>query len=303
MDQETKTNNQTHCGFIVTLGAPNAGKSTLINQLVGNKVTIVSPKAQTTRHRVIGIAVSANSQLIFIDTPGIFTPKKRLERSMVGAAWKATKEADLTLLVVDVRKKSLISSFTILNQLGNRPVILVLNKIDQIKHTDLLEIATQFQSFSNITHTFMISALTGDGVSDLKHFLAAEVPIGPWLYPEDQLTDMPQKLWAAEITREHLFRQLYQELPYAIMVETDAWEEFDNGDLKISQTIYVARNRQKAIVLGKGGQQIKAISSAARKEISLLLNCQVHLFLYVKVMEDWANKPAMYRLMGLEFDT
>lgn len=293
---------QAKCGFVAILGAPNAGKSTLVNQLVGSKVTIVSRKVQTTRQRILGIMAHGNSQLILIDTPGIFAPQKRLERAMVQAAWDASRDADLILLVVDVSQKSLAKSVAILEKLKGRPVILALNKIDQVKHTALLEIASTFQSFENIAHTFMISALTGDGVPDLARFLAAEAPIGPWLYPEGQLTDMPQKLWAAEITREYLFHQLHHELPYNVMVETEAWEEFENGTLKVNQAIYVAREGHKAIVLGKGGRQIKAISSAAREEMSILLNRTVHLFLHVKVVEDWINKPAMYRLMGLDFE-
>lgn len=293
---------QTRCGFVAILGAPNAGKSTLINHLVGRKVTIVSSKVQTTRQRILGITVQEDSQLILVDTPGIFTPQKRLERAMVQAAWEATRDADLTALIVDVSQKSLASSVAILEKLGRRPVILVLNKIDQVKHTALLEIAAKFQSFTNITRTFMICALTGDGVPDFARFLASEAPISPWLYPEDQLTDMPQKLWSAEITREQLFQRLHHELPYSAMVETEAWEEFENGTVKVNQVIYVAREGQKAIVLGKGGRQVKAISSAAREEMSLFLNRTVHLFLHVKVMEDWTNKPAMYRLMGLDFN-
>jgi GTP-binding protein Era len=293
---------QTRCGFVAILGAPNAGKSTLINQLVGSKVTIVSSKVQTTRQRILGITIQGESQLILVDTPGIFAPQKRLERAMVQAAWEASRDADLTALIVDVSQKSLASSFAVLEKLGNQPVILVLNKIDQVKHTALLEMTTKFQPFANITHTFMISALTGDGVSDLASFLAQEAPISPWLYPEDQLTDMPQKLWAAETTREQLFQRLHHELPYSVMVETEAWEEFENGTLKVNQVIYVAREGQKAIILGKGGHQIKAISSAAREQMSIFLNRTVHLFLHVKVMEDWTNKPAMYRLMGLDFE-
>lgn len=293
---------QTRCGFIAILGAPNAGKSTLINQLVGHKVTIVSSKVQTTRQRILGITIHEDSQLILVDTPGIFAPQKRLERAMVHAAWEASRDADMTTLLVDVSQKSFVSSFAILEKLATRPVILVLNKIDQVKHTDLLEITGKFQQFSNITHTFMISALTGDGVGDLANFLASELPLSPWLYPEDQLTDMPQKLWSAEITREQLFQRLHHELPYNIMVETEAWEEFENGTVKVNQIIYVAREGQKAIVLGKGGHQIKAISSAAREEMSIFLNRTVHLFLHVKVLEDWTNKPAMYRLMGLDFN-
>ncbi len=296
------TNSSMRCGFIAILGAPNAGKSTLINQLVGSKVTIVSSKVQTTRQRILGIAIQGDSQLILVDTPGIFAPQKRLERAMVQAAWEASRDADLTTLIVDVSQKSLASAFTILEKLGNRPVILVLNKIDQVKPTALLEITAKFQNFKNITQTFMVSALTGDGVTDFAHFLAQEVPTGPWLYPEDQLTDMPQKLWAAEITREQLFLQLHHELPYNTMVETEAWEEFTNGTVKVNQVIYVSREGQKAIVLGKGGHQIKTISSAARQEMCVLLNRTVHLFLHVKVVEDWTNKPAMYRLMGLDFN-
>jgi GTP-binding protein Era len=292
---------QTRCGFVAILGAPNAGKSTLINQLVGSKVTIVSSKVQTTRQRILGITIYGDSQLILVDTPGIFTPQKRLERAMVQAAWEASHNADLTTLLVDVTRKSHADSFAILEKLQDRPIILVLNKIDQVKPPILLAIASKFQSFNNITRTFMISALNGDGVQDFARYLADEVSISPWLYPEDQLTDMPQKLWSAEITREQLFQQLHHELPYNTMVETEAWEEFDNGSVKVNQVIYVARDSQKAIVLGKGGHQIKAISSAARQEMSIFLNRPVHLFLHVKVMEDWTNKPAMYRLMGLDF--
>jgi GTP-binding protein Era len=293
---------QTRCGFVAILGAPNAGKSTLINQLVGHKVTIVSSKVQTTRQRILGITIHKDAQLVLVDTPGIFAPQKRLERAMVQAAWEASRDADLTTLIVDVSQKSLASSFAILEKLSNRPVILVLNKIDQVKHTVLLEITAKFQTYANITHTFMISALTGDGVPDFADFLASELPISPWLYPEDQLTDMPQKLWSAEITREQLFQRLHHELPYSPMVETEAWEEFENGTVKVNQVIYVARDGQKAIVLGKGGHQIKAISSAAREEMSIFLNRTVHLFLHVKVLEDWTNKPAMYKLMGLDFN-
>jgi GTP-binding protein Era len=292
---------KTRCGFIAVLGSPNAGKSTLVNQLVGSKVSIVSPKVQTTRQRILGIALHENSQIILVDTPGIFAPSKRLEQAMVHAAWEASHDADLLVLVVDVSQKSLAKCFDILDKLENRSVILVLNKIDKINHPALLDIAAQFQKFKHVSHTFMISALSGDGVSDLAQFLAKEVPEGPWLYPEDQLTDMPQRLWAAEITREQIFHKLHQELPYNIMVETENWEEFENGTVKINQVIYVAKDNQKAIVLGKGGRQIKEISSAARHEMSTLLNRTVHLFLHVKVVDDWMNKPAMYRLMGLEF--
>jgi GTP-binding protein Era len=286
---------QTRCGFIAILGAPNAGKSTLVNQLVGSKVSIVSNKVQTTRQRILGITIRGLSQLILVDTPGIFAPQKPMERAMVRAAWDANHEADLTVLLVDATQKSLESTFDILRKLEDRPIILVLNKIDQVKKDALLATTAKFQSFANIAHTFMISALTNDGVNDLAGFLEKVVSISPWLYPEDQITDLPQKLWATEITREQLFIQLHHELPYNTMVETEAWEEFTNGTLKISQVIYVTREGQKAIVLGKGGQQIKAISSAARLEMSTFLNRTVHLFLHVKVVEDWINKLGVKR--------
>jgi len=293
---------KTRCGFVAILGITNSGKSTLVNQLIGHKVTIVSPKVQTTRQRILGITIQGDSQLVLIDTPGIFVPKKRLERAMVRAAWEARLEADLIILIIDVTRKSFEESLAILKKLDSQSLILVLNKIDQIKRHTLLAMAAQFQPFSNITRTFMISALNGDGMGDLAQFLSIAVPEGPWLYPEDQLTDMPQKIWAAEITREQLFRQLHHELPYNTMVETESWEEFNNGTVKINQAIYVARESQKAIVVGKGGHQIKAVSRAAREEMSIFLNRTVHLFLYVKVVEDWTNKPAMYRLMGLNFN-
>jgi len=285
-----KRQDQARCGFIAILGAPNAGKSTLVNQLVGSKVTIVSNKVQTTRQRILGITIRGMSQLILVDTPGIFAPKKPMERTMVRAAWDASHEADLTVFLVDVTQKSFDSSFEILRKLEDKPIILVFNKIDQVKREVLLKLAAKFQPFANITHTFMISALTNDGVSDLAEFLVREVPESPWLYPEDQITDLPQKLWAAEITREQLFIRLHHELPYNTMVETESWEEFTNGSLKISQVVYVTRPGQKAIVLGKGGQQIKAISSAARLEMSTFFNRTVHLFLHVKVVEDWIDK-------------
>ena len=294
--------NNTRCAFIAILGAPNAGKSTLVNQIVGSKVSIVSSKVQTTRQRILGIAIYHSSQLVLVDTPGIFEPHKRLERAMVQAAWEAGRDADLTVLVVDVTQNNLNASLAILEKLGVRPTILVLNKIDKIKRDALLEITASFQAYTNVRQTFMVSALTGDGVADFSNFLASEAPESPWLYPEDQLTDLPQRLWAAEITREQLFLKLHHELPYNVMVETEAWEEFDNGSVKISQVIYVARDSQKAIVLGKGGHQVKAISSAAREEMRIFLNRTVHLFLHVKVLEDWMNKPAMYRLMGLDFN-
>lgn len=292
----------TKCGFVAVLGEPNAGKSTLINFMVGSKVSIVSPKVQTTRQRVLGIALSGETQLILVDTPGIFQPKRRLERAMVDAAWSACGEADLIIVVVDVNDRNLSRSIDILEKLKHRPVILVLNKIDQIKKEKLFEIVQKFQPFDNITDTFMISALTGNGVDQLVHKLCDKLPESPWLFPEDQITDFPQRLWAAEITREQLYHQLHHELPYETMVETEAWEEFDNGSVKISQVIYVNRDSQKSIVLGKAGRQIKALSTAARQEMAEQLDRPVHLFLHVKVVENWLEKPGLYRLMGLNFN-
>ncbi|HXF90653.1 MAG TPA: GTPase Era [Candidatus Nitrosotenuis sp.] len=292
----------TKCGFIAVLGAPNAGKSTLINYLVGSKVSIVSPKVQTTRQRVLGIALYEETQLIFVDTPGIFQPKRRLERAMVDAAWSASSESDLVVVVVDVNDHRLSQSHDLLAKLKDRPVILVLNKVDQIKKEHLLKVADTFKSYSQISDVFMISALTGSGVDRLIEKLVSQVSEGPWLYPEDQLTDLPQRLWAAEITREQLYLQLHHELPYETMVETEVWEEFDNGSVKISQVIYVNRDSQKSILLGKRGHQIKSLSMTARQELMHQLGRTVHLYLYVKVVENWLEKPALYRLMGLEFN-
>lgn len=293
---------KTRCGFVTILGAPNAGKSTLVNQLVGSKVSIVSHKVQTTRQRILGLVIHEKSQLILVDTPGIFTPKKRLERAMVHAAWQASRDSDILVVMVDVTEKSLAKARAILDNLGNQPVLLVLNKIDLIKRETLLHLTQKLQEYKNITDTFMISALTNDGVPDLMATLAKHVPEGPWLYPEDEISNMPQRLWAAEITREQLYLQLHQELPYETWVETESWEEFDNGSVKISQIIYVARDGQKGIILGKKGDQIKAISAAARLEIATHLDRTVHLFLFVKVSEDWLNKRDPYKQMGLEFD-
>lgn len=291
----------TKCGFIAVLGAPNAGKSTLINQIVGGKVSIVSNKVQTTRQRILGITIQDQTQLVFVDTPGIFTPKKRLDKAMVHAAWTAGQEADVILVITDASKKSQAQTKAILEQLEGKSVILALNKIDQIKRDALLAMTAEFSTYSFIDHFFMISALTNDGVADLVKYVSDHLPFSPWLYPEDQMTDLPQRLWAAEITREHIFHHLHQELPYDTFVETENWEEFDNGSVKINQVIYVAKESQKSIVLGKKGHQIKTIGAAAREELSLLLERPVHLFLHVKHMEDWQSRPMAYRLMGLEY--
>lgn len=289
-------------GFIAVVGEPNAGKSTLINQLVGQKVSIVSPKVQTTRQRILGIAISGEAQLVLIDTPGIFAPKKRLDRAMVASAWEAGKDADQIILIVDASQKSQARSLEILKGLDGRKVILTLNKVDAVDKAKLLKIAQQYSAFENVVEIFMISALTGDGVSDLMAHLVAQAPEGVWMFPEDDITDMPQRLWAAEITREQLYHQLHQELPYETFIETEAWEEFDNGDVKINQVIYVNRDSQKSIILGKRGSKIKEISQAARTELASLLGRKVHLYLYVKVAEDWSEKAAFYRNAGLDFN-
>jgi len=293
------------CGFIALVGAPNAGKSTLLNALVGSKVSIVSPKVQTTRSRVLGIGTHGDSQLLFVDTPGIFTPTKRLERAMVAAAWQGAGDADLVVLLFDASRRGIdddtLNAIARLKEAGRR-VILALNKIDLIKRDRLLGLAAEFEAHGIFSRTFMVSAATGDGLSTLLDFLAANVPAGPWLYPEDQLSDMPSRLLAAEITREKLFLQLHQELPYAATVETESWETFKDGSVKIQQVIYVQRDSQKSIVLGKGGQRIKAINMSARQEMQELLDCKVHLFLFVKVRENWTDDPERYESWGLDFN-
>ena len=293
----------TRCGFVALVGAPNAGKSTLLNALVGSKVAIVSPKVQTTRTRVLGITLEGDSQLVFVDTPGIFQPKRRLERAMVAAAWQGAQDADLVVLLVDAtadrikpETRSIIEGL----KAAGRPAILALNKIDAVKRPKLLALSEALNAEGDFTATYMISALTADGLDDLKSALATAVPEGPWLYPEDQLSDMPERLLAAEITREKIFLRLYQELPYAATVETESWEQRDDGSIAISQVIFVQRDTQKAIVLGKGGQMIKAIGTAARQELEEILDCRVHVRLFVKVRESWIDDPDRYRDWGLD---
>jgi GTP-binding protein Era len=292
-------------GFVAVLGAPNAGKSTLVNRLVGAKVSIVSPKVQTTRSRVLGIAIHGAAQLVFVDTPGIFQPRRRLDRSMVQAAWRGAADADLVLLLVDAAQKSIDGdSRAIIAGLkeSRRTADLALNKIDLIKPERLLTFASELNATGSFGAIFMISALTGDGVGDLLDHLAARLPLGPWHYPEDQLSDMPQRLLAAELTREQLFLQLHRELPYALTVESESWEEFKDGSAKVNQVIFVRRDSQKAIVLGHGGQRIKAVREAAQAELEAMLGRPVHLFLYVKVRENWQDDRERYREMGLDFD-
>jgi len=305
---EAQSAKETRCGFVALIGAPNSGKSTLINSLVGAKVAIVTQKAQTTRAPVLGIAIEGQSQIILVDTPGIFQPKRRLDRAMSTAAWSRAGDADLVALVIDAERAHtgrgldawLDPVFETLPTI-KCPVIAVLNKIDLVARPELLHLAGDLSTRHAFAHTFMISALNGDGVSDLRTYLAGAVPPGPWLYPEDQLTDAPLRQAAAEITREKLFLRLHDELPYSLTVETDSWKELKDGSVRIEQTVYVMRDSQKKIVLGAKGATIKEISMAAREEIGEMVGSQVHLFLFVKVREHWGEDPARYREMGLDY--
>jgi GTP-binding protein Era len=300
----------TRAGFVALLGAPNAGKSTLLNALVGAKLSIVTHKVQTTRSIVRGIAVHRQSQIVFVDTPGIFAkPKRRLERAMVGAAWSGAEDADVLVLLFDSQRsridpdtRLILDGLKALRRRAGQRIVLALNKVDKIKRARLLELAAAFDSEDAFDRIFMISALTGDGLEDLLDYLADAMPEGPWLYPEDQLSDMPQRLLAAEITREKLFVKLHQELPYNLTVEAESWQEFDDGSVRIEQTIFVQRENHKAIVLGKGGQAIRAVREAAQQELQEMLGRPVHLFLYVKVRENWLDDPARYRELGLDFN-
>ncbi len=288
--------------FVAVLGAPNAGKSTFVNRAVGQKVSIVSPKVQTTRRRVLGIAMRGATQLVFVDTPGIFQPRKRLDRAMVEAAWEGIADADLVLLIVDAAQPGIDpDTQRILAGLRaqRRRAILVLNKIDLVRRDRLLPLAASFAAEGLFTDTFMISAETGDGMDLVLEKLTAAAPLGPHHFPDDQASDLPLRHLAAEITREHLFRNLHDELPYALTVETDSWEEFRDGSVKVAQTIYVTRSGHKPIVIGEGGARIKALRQAAQREIEALIERKLHLFLFVKVRENWQNDPERYRAMGL----
>ncbi|MGD9669674.1 MAG: GTPase Era [Hyphomicrobiaceae bacterium] len=289
---------------MAVIGAPNAGKSTLVNRLVGAKVSIVSHKVQTTRVPVRGIAIAGDSQLVFIDTPGIFDPRKRLDRAMVEAAWGGAGDADLVALLVDAQKGIQPEVERILERLSEtkRAAVLVLNKVDRVADkAKLLALAAALNERFTFAQTFMISAESGSGVDDLKTYLAEHVPAGPWHYPEDEISDAPLRLLAAEITREKIYRLLHDELPYAITVETTDWKDLKNGAARIEQTIFVERESQKSIVLGKGGRTIKQISQSARAEIKAIIEREAHLFLFVKVRESWKDDPERYREMGLEF--
>ena len=294
----------TRCGFVAILGAPNAGKSTLVNRLVGTKVSIVSPKVQTTRTRVMGIALKGPSQIIFIDTPGIFTPSRRIERAMVQAAWGGASDADVVALVIDAEKGLYENARQIVEKLrdSKRRAVLILNKIDLVKRDTLLALTAELADFGIFDQVFMVSAEKGDHTDDLLEFFAGSLPEGPWHFPEDQVSDMPMRLLAAEITREQIFLQLHQELPYATTVETDQWQEWQDKSVRIDQTIYVQRDSQKAIVLGKNGSRVKMIGAKARSQLQEILEQRVHLFLHVKVRENWLDDRQRFREMGLEFD-
>ena len=293
----------TRCGFVALIGAPNVGKSTLVNALVGSKVTIVSRKVQTTRALIRGIVIENNAQIILVDTPGIFLPKRRLDRAMVSTAWSGAHDADLVCVLLDAREGIDEEADAILTRLATvrNEKILVLNKIDLVPREKLLALAKAANDRLSFARTFMVSALSGDGVDDLRRTLAEMVPPGPFHYPEDQMSDAPMRHLAAEITREKIFRQLHQELPYQSTVETDSWTERKDKSIRIEQTIFVERESQRKIVLGKGGATIKSIGAESRKEIAEILGVPVHLFLFVKVRENWGDDPDRYREMGLEF--
>jgi GTP-binding protein Era len=294
---------ETSCGFVALVGAPNAGKSTLLNQLVGAKVSIVSRKAQTTRALVRGIALEGQAQIILVDTPGIFAPKRRLDRAMVASAIAGAGDADAIVLLVDARRGLVSEVEEIVAKLAtlSAPKILALNKIDLVPRDSLLALTAAVTAKTDFIETYMISALNGDGVADLKAKLGALMQPSPWLYPEDQLSDAPLRILAAEITREKIFERLHDELPYQSTVETESWENQKDGSARIEQTIYVTRDGQKKIVIGEGGRTIKAIGQAARREIAEAAEQKVHLFLFVKVRENWADDPERYREMRLDF--
>lgn len=289
-------------GFVAVLGAPNAGKSTLINRMVGAKVTIVSPKVQTTRSRVLGISIRGSSQIVFVDTPGIFAPRRRLDRAMVAAAWQGAAEADEVCLLVDVARGLDENAKRIVDGLKkeNRTAILVLNKIDKVKRENLLAMSATLNESGVFTETFMVSALNGDGVQDLHDYFAEKVAPGIWHYPEDQISDLPQRLLAAEVTREKLFLKTHQEVPYAVAVETESWEPFKDGSVRIDQIVYVQRDSQRPIILGKGGKLIKQIGAEAREELGNLFGCKIHLFLRVKVRQNWIDSREHFQMWGLD---
>jgi GTP-binding protein Era len=294
----------TRCGYVALIGAPNSGKSTLLNRLVGRKLAIVTPKAQTTRNRLLGIAIEGASQIVFVDTPGIFAPRRRLDRAMVAAAWSGAADADEALLLVDASRGIDRDTRRILDRLAGRSrrSILALNKIDLVPRESLLGLTDALSREGLFDPIFMISGLKGDGVEDVKQHLAASLPLGPWLFPEDQLSDAPERLIAAEVTREQVFLQLHDELPYASTVETEQWEDKADGSVRIEQVIYVQRPSQRAIVLGEGGKRIKTIGARARAELGQMLERRVHLFLFVKVRQNWIDDRERFEALGLDYD-
>jgi GTP-binding protein Era len=300
---ETESLPETRSGFVALIGAPNAGKSTLVNQLVGAKVSIVTHKVQTTRAIVRGIATHKNAQIVFVDTPGIFRPRRRLDQAMVTTAWGGAKDADVILVLIDAERGIKGDADAMLTNLAGvrQPKILVLNKLDRVKPESLLALAATANERVDFQRTFMVSALTGAGCDAILDHLAETLPVGPWFYPEDQISDLPMRQLAAEITREKLYLRLHQELPYSSHVETEKWEEKPDGSVRIEQVIYVERDSQKKIVLGHKGETIRSIGQAARKDIGEILEQKVHLFLFVKVRENWGDDPERYREMGLEF--
>ncbi|MBL4801322.1 MAG: GTPase Era [Emcibacter sp.] len=297
------TENKSHCGFVALLGAPNAGKSTLMNSLVGSKISIVTHKVQTTRTRFIGIALHKNNQMIFVDTPGIFEPKKRLERAMVSAAWAGAGDADVVVLLVDAERRIDANTRRIIDGLkeGGKKAVLAINKIDAIRRDSLLSLVKELNDMGDFSEVLLISALKGDGLEDLKDTISKYLPEGPWLYPEDQMTDITERMLAAEVTREKFFLRLHEELPYAATVETEAWQEKKDGSVRIEQVIYVERETQKAIVIGKGGRSLKEIGKLARLDLEEMLDRRVHLFIFVKVRKNWGNDKERYDNMGLEW--
>jgi len=294
----------TRCGYVALIGAPNSGKSTLLNRLVGRKLAIVTPKAQTTRNRLLGIAIEGPAQIVLVDTPGIFAPRRRLDRAMVAAAWSGAEDADEALLLVDASRGIDRDTRRILDRLAGRSrrSILALNKIDLVPRESLLGLTDALSREGLFDPIFMISALKGDGVEDVKRHLAASLPRGPWLFPEDQLSDAPERLIAAEVTREQVFLQLHDELPYASTVETEQWEDKRDGSVRIEQVIYVQRPSQRAIVLGEGGKRIKTIGARARAELEHMLERRVHLFLFVKVRQNWIDDRERFAALGLDYD-
>lgn len=295
----------TRCGYVALIGAPNAGKSTITNNFVGSKVSIVSPKVQTTRTLVKGIGIYNNTQIIFLDTPGIFKPKRRLDKAMVSSAWSGSEDADMTVLVVDAKRGFDDETQAIIAQLKKhqRPAVLVLNKVDEVKNKEhLLELSARLNQAYPFTETFMISALTGKNIDDFYQYLAAHLPESPWYYPEEQMSDMPLKLLAAELVREKLFLYLRQEIPYALTVEPELWEHKDDGSIRAEMTIYVEKDNQKVIIIGKNGAMIKKIGQSARVELEKLLEERIHLFLFVKVRPNWGNDKERYEIWGLKME-